>query len=61
MSEGVWNARVILREIQAEGYEGGYSILLDAARYSAEAESATWTGHRAIRDRTGKAVAERLG
>lgn len=29
LSEGVWNARVILREIQAEGYEGGYSILLE--------------------------------
>ena len=29
LSEGVWNARVILREIQADGYEGGYSILLE--------------------------------
>jgi transposase len=29
LSEDVWNARVILREIQADGYEGGYSILLD--------------------------------
>ncbi len=29
LSEGVWNARVILREIQAEGYAGGYSILLE--------------------------------
>ena len=29
LSEGVWNARVILREIQANGYEGGYSILLE--------------------------------
>jgi transposase len=29
LSEDVWNARVILREIQAEGYEGGYSILLE--------------------------------
>jgi len=29
LSEGVWNARVVLREIQAEGYEGGYSILLE--------------------------------
>lgn len=27
LSEGVWNAVVILREIQAEGYTGGYSIL----------------------------------
>jgi len=29
LSEDVWNARVILREIQADGYEGGYSILLE--------------------------------
>ena len=29
LSEGVWNARVILREIQENGYEGGYSILLE--------------------------------
>jgi len=29
LSEGVWNAVVILREIQAEGYEGCYSILLE--------------------------------
>ena len=27
LSEGVWNAVVILREIQAEGYKGGYTIL----------------------------------
>jgi transposase len=29
LSEGVWNGRVILREIQVDGYEGGYSILLE--------------------------------
>jgi len=29
LSEGVWNARVILREIQALGYTGGYTILRD--------------------------------
>ena len=29
LSEGVWNAVVILREIRAEGYAGGYSILLE--------------------------------
>jgi transposase len=28
LSKGVWNAVVILREIQAEGYTGGYTILL---------------------------------
>jgi transposase len=27
LSEGVWNAVVILREIQAEGYNGGYTML----------------------------------
>lgn len=27
LKEGVWNAVVILREIQAEGYTGGYTIL----------------------------------
>jgi transposase len=27
VSEGVWNAKVILREIQADGYSGGYTIL----------------------------------
>lgn len=27
LAEGVWNARVILREIQAEGYTGGMTIL----------------------------------
>lgn len=27
LKEGVWNVRVILREIQAEGYAGGYTIL----------------------------------
>jgi transposase len=27
LSEGVWNARVILREIQADGYSGGYTML----------------------------------
>lgn len=27
LKEGVWNAKVILREIQAEGYTGGYTIL----------------------------------
>jgi len=27
LSEGVWNAQVILREIQNEGYVGGYTIL----------------------------------
>lgn len=27
LKEGVWNAKVILREIQADGYSGGYTIL----------------------------------
>jgi transposase len=29
LSEGVWNAVVILREIQTEGYSGGYTMLLE--------------------------------
>jgi len=29
LAEGVWNAMVILREIQAEGYSGGITILRD--------------------------------
>jgi len=29
LREGVWNARVILRECQAKGYTGGYTILRD--------------------------------
>lgn len=32
LSEGVWNAVVILREIQADGYDGGISILRDYIR-----------------------------
>jgi len=27
LSEGVWNAVVILRELQAEGYQGGITVL----------------------------------
>lgn len=29
LEDGVWNAKVILREIQEMGYEGGYTILRD--------------------------------
>jgi transposase len=29
LSEGVWNAKVIWREIEAEGYTGRYTILRD--------------------------------
>lgn len=32
LSENVWNAKVILREIQADGYEGGITILRDYIR-----------------------------
>lgn len=32
LSEGVWNARVILRELQARGFDGGYSIVRDYVR-----------------------------
>jgi len=29
LAEGVWNGVVILREIQAQGYDGGHTILRD--------------------------------
>jgi len=29
LTEGVWNAKVIMSEIRAEGYRGGYTILRD--------------------------------
>jgi transposase len=29
LEANVWNAKVILRELQAKGYEGGYSVLRD--------------------------------
>jgi transposase len=32
LAEGVWNAVVILREIQADGYDGGLTILRDYVR-----------------------------
>src|SRR5690554_6510126 len=32
LSENVWNAMVILREIEADGYEGGITILRDYIR-----------------------------
>jgi transposase len=32
LSENVWNAKVILREIQGDGYDGGISILRDYVR-----------------------------
>ena len=32
LGEGVWNAVVIFRELQARGYEGGISILRDYIR-----------------------------
>lgn len=32
LSEGVWNAVVLLRELQAQGYTGGISILRDYVR-----------------------------
>jgi transposase len=29
LAEGIWNAKVIMSEIRAEGYPGGYTILRD--------------------------------
>mgnify|MGYP000099497561 CR=1 FL=1 len=47
LGEGVWNAMVVLREIQAEGYQGGMTILRHLRR-RAEASSAAQPGHRAL-------------
>jgi transposase len=32
LQEGVWNARVILRELQAQGFTGSYTVLTDYIR-----------------------------
>lgn len=32
LAQGVWNAVVVLRELQAQGYDGGISILRDYIR-----------------------------
>ena len=54
LQSGVWNAAVLLREIQARGYTGGYSILKDhlhpqrkAARTVAVRRFETPPGHQA--------------
>jgi transposase len=36
MSAGVWNARVLLRELQERGYNGGYTLLTDWMRRQRE-------------------------
>ena len=37
MQAGVWNARVLLREVRARGYTGGYTLLTDWLRPQREA------------------------
>ena len=37
LSVGVWNARVLLRELREHGYAGGYTILTDWLRPQREA------------------------
>jgi hypothetical protein len=32
MQAGVWNARVLLRELREQGYTGGYTLLTDWLR-----------------------------
>ena len=59
LSEEVWNAMVILREIQADGYAGGYTIL----RQYIQPKRALRPSRATVRfeTRAGRAVAERLG
>jgi transposase len=54
LQSGVWNAAVLLREVKAQGYSGGYSILKDylhpqrkAARTVAVRRFETPPGHQA--------------
>ena len=56
LAEGVWNAVVILREIQAEGYEGGYSILREYIQPKRVLRSRPGDG--TFRDRAWEAAAE---
>ena len=49
LSEGVWNAVVILREIQAQGYTGGYTIL----RQYIQPKRALRAGKATVRFETG--------
>jgi transposase len=67
LSKGVWNTMVILREIQAEGYEGGTTILKEYV----QPKRALRPGKATVRfacpgglgqgDAAGRATAERLG
>lgn len=54
LGEGVWNAQVILREIQAAGYRGKRSIL----RNYTQTAAADGAGDRAVRNRAGPPAAE---
>ena len=46
LAKNVWNAKVILREIEAEGYTGGYTILRGI--HSAQTSTATRKSHGAL-------------
>ena len=58
LAAGVWNAAVILRELQEQGYGGQASILRDYIRPKRPLRQA---GDGALRDRAGRAAAKRLG
>src|SRR3989441_8740723 len=54
---GVWNARVLLRELRERNYAGSYTILTDWLRPQRDARS----GSAALRDGSGQAGASGLG
>ena len=74
LQAGVWNARVLLREVRERGYGGGYTILKDYPRPQRQAAWAaavrrfeTPPGHQAqvdwghLGDRAGERAAKGLG
>ena len=59
MQAGVWNARVLLRELRERGYAGGYTLLTDWLRPAAS--SGAHGSGAAVRDLTRPAGASGLG
>jgi transposase len=59
LSEGVWNAVVLLRELQTKGLRG--RDLDPAGLCAAQASAAPETGHRALRDGAGPPAADDWG
>jgi len=53
LKAGVWNAQVLLRELRARGYPGGYTILKDWLQPQRESARTVVRGsHSASRDRS---------